>query len=42
MTILIIYFINKEHQDLLEDLLLVFKKARNFIINETNKTYEEL
>lgn len=42
MTILIIYFINKDHPELLDELLLIFKKAKDFIKNETNKSYEEI
>ena len=42
LTILIIYFINKEHSELLPDLIMIFKKAKNFITKTTKNEYENL
>ena len=42
ITILIIYFINKEHSELLEELLMIIRKAKIFIMNETKDTYENI
>ena len=42
ITILIIYFINKEHPELLEELLMIIRKAKIFIMNETKDTYENI
>ena len=42
MTFLIIYFINKEHPELLDELLIIIKKAKIFILNETKETYENI
>ena len=42
LTILIIYFINKEHSDLLNDLLMIIKKAKNYIKNNTKDDYENI
>ena len=42
LTILIIYFINKEHSELLPDLIMILKKAKNFITKTTKNEYENL
>ena len=42
LTILIIYFINKEHSELLADLLMIFKKAKIYIKKEINDSYENI
>ena len=40
MTILVIYYINKECPELLNDLLMILKKAKNFIKKESKDSYE--
>ena len=42
ITILIIYFINKEHPELFEEFLMIIRKAKLFIINETKDSYENI
>ena len=42
ITFLIIYFIEKEHPELLDELLMIIKKAKIFILNETKETYENI
>ena len=42
LTILIIYYINKEHSELLNDLLMIIKKAKIFIEKQTKKKYENI
>ena len=42
ITFLIIYFVNKEHPDILDELILIIKKAKIFILNETKETYENI
>ena len=42
LTILIIYFINKEHSELLNELLMIIKKAKMFIQNITNDSYDNI
>ena len=42
LTILIIYYINKEHSNLLNDLIMIMKKAKLFIHKNTNDNYENL
>ena len=42
ITILIIYFIEKEHPELLDELLMIIKKAKIFILNEVKETYENI
>ena len=42
ITFLIIYFVNKEHPELLDELILIIKKAKIFILNETKETYENI
>ena len=39
ITFLIIYFIEKEHPELVDELLMIIKKAKIFILNETKETY---
>ena len=40
MTIIIIYFINKEHSELLNELIMIIKKGKIFIQDKTKETYE--
>ena len=42
LTILVIYFINKEHSELLKDLIMIIKKGKIFIQKETNDNYENI
>ena len=42
MTILVIYYINKECPELLNDLLMILKKAKNFIKKESKDSYENI
>ena len=42
ITILVILFINKEHQELLNELLMIIKKAKIFIQKEINDSYENI
>ena len=42
LTILIIYFINKEHSELLNELLMIIKKAKMFIQKITNDSYDNI
>ena len=42
ITILVIYFIEKEHLELLNELNLIIQKAKLYIKKETNQSYEEI
>ena len=42
LTIIIIYFIYKEHSELLTELSRIIKKAKLFIKNETKSTYDDI
>ena len=42
MTILVIFYINKEQQKYLDELLMIIKKAKIFILKETNESYENI
>ena len=42
MTIIMIYFINKEHSNLLKELSLIIMKAKIYINKETKFTYENI
>ena len=42
MTIIIIYFINNEHQELREELDLIIKKAELFIQNKVSDSYDNI
>ena len=42
LTMLIIYYINKEHSELIKDLSPKIKKAKIFIEKVTNDTYENM
>ena len=42
ITILIIYFINKEHSELLNEYFMIIQKAKNYIKKNTNDTYESI
>ena len=42
MTVLIIYFINKEYPELLDELSLILSKAKIFISKEAKESYENI
>ena len=42
ITILIIYFINKEHSELLNELFMIIEKAKNYIKKNTKNSYENI
>ena len=42
ITILIIYFIKKEHEELLDELVMIIQKAELFITKNTNDNYENI
>ncbi len=42
MTILVIYFIDKEHSDLLADLLMILKKAKTYVQKITKEKYDNI
>ena len=42
MTILIIYYVNKEHSELLKELVMIIKKGKLFIQERTKDTYENI
>ena len=42
ITILIIYFITKKHSELLNELIMIMEKAKNFINKETKDSYESI
>ena len=42
LTILVIYFITKEHSELLKDLIMIIKKGKIFIQKEINDNYENI
>ena len=42
ITILIIYFIDKMHSDLLAELLMIIKKAKTYIQKRTKEKYENI
>ena len=42
ITIIIIYFINKEHPELLNELFMIIEKAKNYIKNNTKDSYENI
>ena len=42
MTILIIYFVNKEHNELLKQLVLIIKKGKQFIQKNMKDSYENI
>ena len=42
ITILIIYFINKEYPELLKELVMIIKKGKSFIQEKTEETYENI
>jgi hypothetical protein len=42
ITFLIIYFIDKEHPELLDELLMIIKKAKIFIFKEAKDTYKNI
>ena len=42
ITILIIYFINKEYPQLIDELLLIIQKAKKFIKKSAKDSYENI
>ena len=42
ITILIIFFINKEHSELLKELVMIIKKGKLYIQEKTKDTYENI
>ena len=42
ITILVILFVSKEYKEMLNDLLMIFKKAKIFIQKEINDSYENI
>ena len=42
LTIIIIYFMNKEHSNLISELIMIIKKAKQFILKETKDTYDNI
>ena len=42
LTILVLYFINKEHPELLPDLIMIIKKGKIFIQKETKDNYDNI
>jgi hypothetical protein len=42
VTILIIYFVNKEHRELLKELVLIIRKGKEFIKKNMKNTYEKI
>ena len=42
LTVLVIYYINKEHSESLDALMLIIKKAKKYIEKVTNNSYENI
>ena len=42
ITIIIIYFINKEHKELLDELIMILKKAKLYIQKKIGDSYENI
>ena len=42
MTIIMIYFINKQHSELLKELIMIIKKAKMYIQEKTKNSYENI
>ena len=42
LTILIIYFLNKEYPDLISELIMIIKKAKQFILKQTKDNYDNI
>ena len=42
LTILIIYFLNKEHPNLISELIMIIKKAKQFISKQTKDNYDNI
>ena len=42
MTIIIVYFINKEHKELIEELVMILKKAKLYIQDKGGDSYENI
>ena len=42
MTIIIIYLINKELQELIEELVMILKKAKLYIQDKSGDSYENI
>ena len=42
MTVLIIYYLNKEYNELLKELIMIIKKAKIYIQTIANCSYEDI
>ena len=42
MTIIIVYFVNKEHPELIPELIMIIKKAKLYVESKTGISYENL
>ena len=42
MTIIMIYFINKQHSELLKELIMIIKKVKMYIQEKTKNSYENI
>ena len=42
MTIIVIYFINKEHKELLDELVMILQKAQMYVQDKTREEYEDI
>ena len=42
MTIIIIYFISKEHKELIDELVIILKKAKLYIQDKSGDPYENI
>ena len=42
LTILIIYFLNKEHPNIISELIMIIKKAKQFILKQTKDNYDNI
>ena len=42
MTVLIIYYVNNEYPELIEEILMIIKKGKLFIKKTSNESYENI
>ena len=42
ITIIIVYFINKEHKELIEELVMILKKSKLYIQDKGGDSYENI
>ena len=42
MTIIIIYFIYDEHNELIQELSIILRKAKLYILDKCGKTYDNI